>query len=426
MKKERFLSWDNLFATIVVFGVLQFLPIIFTIDFLDPIQNTIEDFNPSDVVFSQFRNYDNIETDSNIVLINLAYLDRKGIADLLNIINEFHPKAIGIDSFFPEPKEIDGDSALAHALRNTKKLFLVTKIDHLNDDDKFDTIYYSHPMFLDNANFGFANIITDDKTGFRVVRAFSPKEIVKDSLVLFFAIELAKLIDSNKVNKFLERNNKSEFINYKRNIYNGKYLVFDVQDIFNRDKRLSGIENKVVLLGFLGPDIRTMVFEDIFFTPMNPNYMGKAYPDMYGLVIHANVISMILEEDYINSLSFFIVLIITFIIIYINMALFNYIDKKYENLYETFNFFFVTFELVLIFTLMIFSFYWFNFSLEFREATLFGIIFSPTCFEIYHGSLKPMYLRIKKKFSRKTLKKDTKKFIDDITVSAKEEPNEMV
>lgn len=426
MKNARFLSWDNFFATIVVFGVLQFLPILFTIDFLDPIQNTIEDFNASDVVFSQFRNYDKIQPDTNIVLINIGYLNRKDIADLLNIINEYNPKAIGIDSFFPDPKDSDGDSALAQALRNTKKLFLVSKIDYLDNDDIFDTVYYSHPMFLDNANFGFANIITDDKTGFRVVRAFSPKEIVKDSLRLFFALELAKLIDSNKVNKFLERANKSEFINYKRNIYNNKYTVFDVQEIFNRDKRLSRITDKVVLLGFLGPDIKTLVFEDIFFTPMNPNYMGKAYPDMYGLVIHANVISMVIEEDYIYALPFWLVIIFTFLIVYINIALFNYIDNKYENLYEAFNFLFITFELIFLFTIMILTFYLFDFSLEFKQATLFGIIFSPTGFEIYHGSIKPNYLIILKKISRRRIKKDTKKFVEDLNIDNKEKHDEMV
>ena len=87
MKKDVIFRWDHLLATAVVIAVIKFLPILFTIDFLDPIQSTMEDFKAGDIVFSQLKDYNKIPVDTNIVLVNIGYLNRKGIAELINIIN---------------------------------------------------------------------------------------------------------------------------------------------------------------------------------------------------------------------------------------------------------------------------------------------------------------------------------------------------
>jgi CHASE2 domain-containing sensor protein len=424
LKKLRFISWDNLFATAVVFGVLQFLPILFSIDFLDPINNTIEDFNAADVVFARLKDYDAIKPDTNVVLVNIGYLNRQGIADLLNIINANDPLVVGIDTFFPLPKEPELDSALAQALRNTKNLILVSEAKHLDDDMVFDTVIYSHIMFTKYAKTGFANLVTDDNSGFRVVRSISPTEIIDDSLRLFFAVEVAKYLDSDKVKKFVARNNDIESVNYKRNIYNGGYKALDINDVFNKQDELSFLKGKIVLLGFLGPDINTIVFEDIFFTPMNPNYLGKAFPDMYGVVIHANVISMIMEEDFIMTIPFWLKIVITFFIVYFNMALFNFIERRYENVYEMANLFIILTELVILFNTMIACFYFFKFDLGLREATLFGIIFSATGFELYHGSFKPITMNMVNKIQDYRIKRASEKLVTDFTFKEDKEEQE--
>jgi CHASE2 domain-containing sensor protein len=413
LKKLKFFSWDNLFATIVVFGVLQFLPILFTIDFLDPIQNTIEDFNAADIVFSQLRNYDEIVKDTNIVLVNIGYLDRKGIAKFVNILNSYNPKVIGIDSFFRNAKTEEQDSALACALRNVKNLVLVSELKHLDNDLKFDTILYSNEMFKKYATNGFSNIITDKSSGFRVIRSVSPTEVVNDSLVLFFALEVAKHLYPDKVERFIERGKEVEYVNYKRNLSNDKYTVLDIDDVLNNMDNLSFIKDKIVLMGFLGPDVNTLVFEDIFFTPMNENYLGKAFPDMYGVMIHANVISMINEEDYITTTDHIWKIIITFIIIYFNMVLFYYIETRFEDLYETANLLIIIFELFILFLVMIYVFLWFEYDIGLKEATLFGIIFSATGFELYHGSFKPIIKNNFKKLYESKIRKASDKLVDE-------------
>jgi CHASE2 domain-containing sensor protein len=44
-------------------------------------------------------------------------------------------------------------------------------------------------------------------------------------------------------------------------------------------------------------------WEDKFYTPLNKKLAGKSNPDMFGVVVHANIISMILREDYVEQMA---------------------------------------------------------------------------------------------------------------------------
>jgi len=76
---------------------------------LDPIQNTFEDMQITDIVFSQIRDYDQIEMDENIVLINNGHLDRKTTAEMIDVLNGLEPKIIAIDAFYRSPKGPEQD-----------------------------------------------------------------------------------------------------------------------------------------------------------------------------------------------------------------------------------------------------------------------------------------------------------------------------
>lgn len=415
MKKNVIFRWDHLLATAVVIAVIKFLPILFTIDFLDPIQSTMEDFKAGDIVFSQLKDYKKVPVDTNIVLVNIGYLNRKGIAELINIVNSYYPKVIGIDSFFRKPKSAEQDSALAQALEKVRNLVLVSKLEHVYNPDTFDTVSYSNKIFNKYATNGFANVITDNANEFRVSRVFAPKQFVKDKSKTFFAVKVAEFYNPAKVKRFLNRNNDIEIINFKRNIYHGKYHVLDVPDVFDQNKDLKFIKGKIVLLGFLGPDINTKVREDIFFTPMNKRYFGRALPDMYGVVLHANIISMIMDEDYISTIPLWTKLLIIFTMIYLNMAFFYYIEENYENVYEAANLFIMIFETFILFAGMVYLFYWFDFDLGLREAALYGIVFSATGFELYHGSFKKMFKTLVGKINKIRTKKMTRKIEEDFS-----------
>lgn len=108
----RILSSKNIISTLIIIIVLKYFSQIFSFDFLDPIQNTLEDFQINDIVFSKMRDNDKVPVDSNIVLVNIGKLNRYGISVVVNALNRYDPKIIAIDAFFRQRKNPEHDKAL--------------------------------------------------------------------------------------------------------------------------------------------------------------------------------------------------------------------------------------------------------------------------------------------------------------------------
>lgn len=396
----KFFSIDNIITSFIIITILVYFSEYFNIDFLDPIQNIIQDTDASDIVFSKIRDKEKVPYDTNIIIVNIGEYNRAEIADEIEIINKYHPKVVGIDAFFLEPKTEELDIPLINAIFKIKNLVLVSKIDSLDEKSgKYKTLIQSHSQFTAYGVCGFANFISDDEQLFRTVKKFSPKEYVNDSIQYAFAVVVSNIYNPKSTQKFLKRNNETEIINYKR--FLNKYRVLDVNDIIEKQDSLGFIHNKIVLLGYLGPNIKTITNRDAFFTPMNDHYIGRTFPDMYGVLIHANIISMILEEDYINAMPTWLNNLLTFIICYFTMALFSYMRVKLKSLYEIFSILIIVFQLVFILFICLFLLHLFNFWMELK-AVLFVLIIAEIVSESYHGSIKPIVIDAYNKFIRKT------------------------
>lgn len=392
----KIFSLDHLISTVFVFLILIFLPIIFNLDFMDPIQNTIEDFYVTDIVFSKIRDNDKVSKDTNIVLVNISNLNRKGIASQIQILNKYEPLAIGIDSFFRDKKGKDQDMPLMAAFASTDDLVLVSDLKDTDSTNAvFDTLHTSHEMFNRFAETGFANFVIK-KGDFRTVRTFSPSEYVRDSLELSFPVKLASKLYPERTNKFLQRKNDLEIINFKRNT--DKYITLDAVELFKKRNKLDFIRGKLVLMGFLGPKLGDIVKEDIFFTPMNEQFVGKSYPDMYGVVVHANIISMIGEEDYLNSTADWVNILITFLLVYVLMFLFTYVRTKYPDWYEPVSVIMIFASLFVIFWVIVAIFHFLKTELMLREA-FFAITISGMGYEGYKDSLKPISINYYRKLT---------------------------
>lgn len=379
---------DNIICTLILLFALNYFSLIFVIDFLDPIQNTFDDFYLSDIVFSKIRNNDKVPIDSNIIIVNIGNLSRVGIAREIEKINSYNPKVIAIDAFFRGEKDKYQDSILASVLSKIQNFVMVHQL--MLDNGKFAKLIHSAEIFEKYAQPGFANIlITDD---FQTVRSFSPKETINNQDQYAFSVETVRLFDSNSASKFLARDNSVEIINFRRN--QDKYILFDVEDIFSNKRDLSVVKNKIVIFGFLGPDFSTLVAEDNFFTPMNEQYLGKTYPDMYGAIIHANCISMILSGDFINIIPSWVNLILLILIIYFNMAFYSYLRIRHDTLFEPLSISLVIIEAFFLFILMIIFIYFLKFSIynNYYKAIFVSFIITPMTFETYHDSIKPLFI----------------------------------
>jgi CHASE2 domain-containing sensor protein len=389
--KSKIFSFDYILSSLIVFIILSFFPIIFNLDFLNPIQTSLSDFYLTDIVFSQLRDNNLTPVDTNIILVNLGRLNRKGIASAINIINKNEPKVLGIDTFFRNPKDESGDSILEASLNNINNLVMVTELKNLNQDTKnFDTLVKSYSRFTKNAKTGFANLVID-LDNFKTARTFSVKESVVNTSELSFPSQILEIVFPEKYQKICNRNKQTEVINFRRNM--SKYRTIDISELFSDSSDLSFIKGKIVLLGFLGETINQRVSEDLYFTPMNEKFIGKSFPDMYGMLIHANVLSQEISEDYIHTIPFWLINTIIILLIYLNMVLFGFIERNFENYYEPGSLLIVFTEITTLFLMVIFLFHWFNLLLELKNAYL-AIGLCPTAFELYNGSIKPITLKL--------------------------------
>jgi len=89
------------------------------------------------------------------------------------------------------------------------------------------------------------------------------------------------------------------------------------------------IEGKIVLLGYMGSTINTHSVFDKFYTPMNPNYIGRAEYDMFGIVVHANIIRMILDQDYIDEAEDWLDILASLLIGYFCIAFFAFVYRRF-------------------------------------------------------------------------------------------------
>jgi CHASE2 domain-containing sensor protein len=400
----------------------------------DPIGQSLGDMEMTDITFSQMR--DDPLIDTNIVLVNIGLLTRAGIAEQIRMISHFKPKAIGIDSFFGcqycPPGKIDSlccplaydtlsNMIFGEAIREAGNVVMVTKLlqtDSLlkaekGDSNIYDSLEHSDIMLRQNAMEGYANLDTDagHQEDLKSCRRFNPRIEVNGEYQLAFSTRLAMIYDSARTKRFLARNKYSEVINYRGNIYDpfgaseyaGRYFTLDWDQALDSSSFVPSLfKDKIVIMGFLGNDLKDTSWDDKFFTPLNKNYAGKTRPDMYGAVVHANAVSMILNEDYIEEVTETQQFLIAFLVCFLNVALFFVINKKIPLWYDGLSLLLQLVQIIICTIIMIYVFKWANFKLN-LTYTLAALALVGTCFEMYENVVKRIFLseKVRRLFTRK-------------------------
>jgi CHASE2 domain-containing sensor protein len=118
--------------------------------------------------------------------------------------------------------------------------------------------------------------------------------------------------------RLLKRNKNLETINYTRRVL--KYHVLEAETLMMGNVEASAINGKIVLLGYISSNPYDI--EDKKFTPMNERAVGKSVPDMNGTVVHANIISMMLENNYIKKLPSWVNWLVAILICWLHMSFF--------------------------------------------------------------------------------------------------------
>lgn len=303
-QKKYHVFWDALrinFLTFITF--FFFWAIIDSIDLFNPMDEFIDNFDFTDLYYGEFIN-DQMPTDTNVFIVNIGDLDRRGIADLIFDLQTYNPAVIGVDAVFAERRGMD-DFYLLQALNSGDNIVLggFGEID----GDNAVGIQKSDPFFGEKP-VGHLEMISDPKT----VREFDKFIKFNDTIVNAFSLEIISKYDKDAFLEFAKRKNQTELINYR----GGKmpFIIFDYEEISDSNSNLSIIEDKIVLMGYVrmysGAPADTL---DSHFTPLQKSEYG--YADAKGIEIHAHIISMILAKDYIDKLPNWANFLIAFIIL---------------------------------------------------------------------------------------------------------------
>lgn len=319
VRPNKFLLREAFFCMLFSFVVLGLVSLIgFNLSFFTPFNNAFKDFSYLDLYYAEKLDNDADPINKDIVLVNVGRLGRADIAAMVDKLAQQKPKVIGLDIIFKEERDPEGDSALAksHRLKN-----LVTTYSVSNSGVDRSAQRFRRPNELS----GYSNFSFDPNSS--VVRYFQGYRKDGDSTQVAFGTAVAKLALENEWDPDLERYlEKERPINYKGN--RDDFLILEQEDIQGQDT-IPIITGKIVLIGYLGPpENHRFDIEDKHFTPMNEKFVGRSAPDTYGVVIHANIVNMILNNDFIRVVPNWFLVLLTILITFLALTYFIWLAKR--------------------------------------------------------------------------------------------------
>lgn len=387
----------------------------------DGMSQAFNEFEITDIVFSELR--EDPLVDQRIVLVNLAPT-RGLVAQQIMKIKQLNPKVIGIDGFFncegglydtlncPQLLDTLENLMLSNAIEEAGNVVLVTKllqtrklVKTQGDVDIYDSIEYSDPKFRIFAKNAFASLPTGAsyQEDVKLCRSLFPSMMVNGKKQLAFSVQVAMLYDSVKANKFLAREKDEEIINFRGNVelienklgtlqiketssthYPIMFYAIDWDKLLEDDYIKDIFEGSIVMMGGMGEYIGDPSWEDKFFTPMNSKVAGRANPDMFGLVLHANVVAMILNEDYVDELPEWMKIAIAIIVCFLTVILFIIIDRKLPMWFDTLSVTIQVIQIFLISFIMVMAFAKWSFKLDLGLSLAASALVGPA-YDIYKG-----------------------------------------
>ena len=236
--------------------------------------------------------------DNEILVVNIDTIyDRGKIADLVSLISAENPKAICLDVLFEEEKDYESDKKLIEALSSTPNLVVSQRYSEADLAPESDFISEN----TSNIKRGMGNLTSITSRG--IVREETPF-FGKDFEYPSLAAMMLQICDPEKYTKLLQHTN-DELIRFNPNEY---YIAEPLE--LKEDNSM--VNDKIVFIGTVTDE------GDLHPTPLDDDYPG--------VMIHANSLSMMLHEDYINPNSEIYNLILGLLSCILVAVLYVYLD----------------------------------------------------------------------------------------------------
>ncbi|MDW8133454.1 MAG: CHASE2 domain-containing protein [Bacteroidia bacterium] len=229
--------------------------------------------------------------DTQIVIVDIAKLNRAALAQLLKRLAMADPLIIAIDAVFPTPLSGEEDSLWQKALCEVSvnvPVCLAATLDLRKPIEEAPVQSVSMTAFTQCVEQAYANMITYEPYAPKTVREFIPYTVSDSDTHYSLGLRVALALDPSLLGELPNLIGKVP-IRYLGNLEHFYYL--SGEEVLRDTNLPNWLQNKALFLGLVDP--LKLTLEDIFFTPLNAAFLRQDFPDMYGVVIHANITSML-------------------------------------------------------------------------------------------------------------------------------------
>lgn len=220
------------------------------------------------------------DCDTSIVIVDIAFTDRNDVTDIIELLADLNPKAVGVDVTFNEKKE--GDERLLAALERCPNLVMAVGVSPVDQrpHKKFvpdDYSYFYNHDCKGKHTHGVINLPT--RFAGSTIRKFKLKYPINHSKeeISAFSLALAEVAAPEAARKAMRRGNDMETIDFPSR-------EFEIIPWYELPENTDKIDGKIVLVGAIGE------LGDTHATPIDPR--------MAGVVVHAHALSTILRDHY--------------------------------------------------------------------------------------------------------------------------------
>ncbi|MEM6378131.1 MAG: CHASE2 domain-containing protein, partial [Bacteroidota bacterium] len=344
-----------------------------------------KDYEITDIVYSYLDEQPKYKEDQ-IYIINSGQPDRLKIAQLIKKLDTAGAKVVGLDFFFEDLRGNHADTLLRESFQgNTSVVLACELLDIEQADERFEGIIGVAPFFAEPATLGYVNYPANET---RTIRLFSPREKVGDTYQSAFTTAILQAYDPNIYAELLNRNREIEHIFFMGNkddfARNDIDRVLDSTSVAELQEIMEG---KIVLVGYAPEDIWANPLIDRHYTPLNKNYGSKAIPDMYGIVIHANVLSMVLNRNYVERAPKWLSYMLAVFFCYFNVLLIHWIYFKFHEAFHGITRALQVIEFIVLFFVIALLFYYFRIKIDFGIGIL-ALLLAYDVIMIYESLIK--------------------------------------
>lgn len=266
---------------------------------------------------------------------------REKLAKMISKINQAEPKIIGVDIQISAQSRFGqtDDLILAETLKNLSSpaIFTVSGSEVVIIDPQKPLIKNFQPAFEEikqYAKFGHSHLVADSRGLIREVPvgAF----VSEDEGIFAFSFYVFQRAYQKEISKkVLEKN----LVRINYTVPPGGFRAISAKNLLDEDINPQIFKNKIVLIGATAPSL-----QDVRSTPLGRGEL------MAGVEIQANIISMFLRNNFLNTPSYFLRIISLFVSALLASLIFFVLKTPLKSILMSLSFG------ILIFLLLVFSF----------------------------------------------------------------------